>query len=49
MNIIIELCILGVVFIIVVLFALWRGNQVETGFRFFRVHLFLRYRRDSQK
>ena len=49
MNITYEISMVGVVFIVVVLFALWRGDQVETGFQFFRVQLFLRYRRNRRK
>lgn len=52
MNIAYETWILGVVFffvVVVVLFALWRGDQVETGFQFFRLQLFLRYRRNRRK
>lgn len=48
MNVGNELWIPAVVFVVVVLVALWRGDQVETGFRFFRVQLFLRYRRNRR-
>ena len=40
---------LGVVVMGVVLFALWRGDQVKTGFRIPGVQLFLSYRRDGSK
>ena len=47
MNVANELYILG--FVLVVLFALWRGDRVETGFHIYRLQFFLRYRRNRRK
>ena len=41
--------VLGFVVIIVVLFALWRGDQVKTGLQVPGVQLFLSYRRNRRK
>lgn len=43
------LYILALVLIVVVLFALWHGDRVETRFRGYGVQLSLRYRRSRRK
>ena len=49
MSVATGLYILGLVLIIVVFFALWHGDQVETRFRGYGVQLSLRYRRNRRK
>ena len=49
MNFAAEVWVLVAICLAVVFFALWRGDDVETGFQFFRVQLFLRYRRNRRK
>ena len=41
--------VLGFVGLVVLLFALWRGDQVKTGLQFPGVQIFLSYRRNRRK